>query len=88
MTVQINAGGLKQFLDSAIVVTNNGLFGSTRLPETHTSVGCVHRAVEQLLNIGQSGSIRKTAVSANPKDQSQIVRSALACRTHAQSQHL
>jgi hypothetical protein len=42
----------EQFRDSAISVTTNGRFGSTRLPQTYTIVGRVHPAVERPLNIG------------------------------------
>lgn len=51
MTILIDNINLKQYRDSAINVTNNGLFGSTWLSQADTSVCWVHRAVGQLLNI-------------------------------------
>lgn len=73
----------------AINVTNNGLFGSTGPSQTYTVVrfalhrAAVERAAQRWV---RSGILRKTAVSADPRKQ--IVRSALACPTHAQSQYL
>jgi hypothetical protein len=75
----------EQLPSSTVVVPNNHFSRSTRLPSEHTIVSCeAYSAGNNLLTAERSGSIQKTAVSVDLRDQN--ARSALTFPTPRQSQ--